>query len=750
MTGHRESRLRPVISRQNTSNVEREERRPLLSRARFPHSMDGEQFFSCNTNAHAHLPVYTNIHRIRRDVVSIVEDYLTIEQLRDLRLNISVVRPLVDKLYELDDISIVYCLLVNRAQFLHEQVHLNNRQNVYVSRATLCEVVATRILRRFGEDNPGPDGLLLLANILVAGFEPFQNAPEEVRRQAAVSSSWELRRTLPALEIAILSESKYFLSSSYCQRVTDAIYTGHIVYTPSTFLDIIPDRYKQKPISLYDPREAPLLNQYRLIVPRTRNILELFHFIFLLFLYLLFMAERNPEYLSWYEITFAVYAFGWVLDQFATILEHGWGVYTQNLWSFLDVMFAIVYWVYLILRLHGWRTGEFDTGQQAVDVLAMGAPFLVPRLAFNLLSDNLVFLSLRSMMANFILLTFLACWCFLGFLLSMVWLAEGRHRILTISKWMLWIWFGLDGTGVQRSTEFHWLLGPTLMITFAFLGNTLFLTILVSMLSNTFSTIVANATAEIQFRRAVLTLEGVKADAIFAYPPPFNILAMFVLLPMKFLVNARWFHKIHVATVRAINLPILLLVAIAERRLLWPESKKARARTKGWFWERWRITTHGDIQTVFAIAPPDSVEDDIAVDDELTHHMIRRQYIRQQSTAHDAFPKLPLADDNKSSESSRRTSTLKPPTRRDSIAPYGELDQQVRDIINESGEVNQVNDRLSSLEQITARMEAMLEELCTNALGDDEGSLDGGSMRTSGMTGTIRDLDRTDRDEVDN
>lgn len=286
------------------------------------------------------------------------------------------------------------------------------------------------------------------------------------------------------------------------------------------------------------------------------------------------------------------------------------------------------------------------------------------------------------------------------------------------------------------------------MITFAFLGNTLFLTILVSMLSNTFSTIVANATSEIQFRRAVLTLEGVKADAIFAYPPPFNILAMFVLLPMKFLVNARWFHKIHVATVRAINLPILLLVAIAERRLLWPESRKARTVTRGWFWERWRITTHGDIQTVFSIAPPDSVEDDIAVDDELTHHMIRRQYVRQQSAAHDALPKFPLSDDNKS-EGSRRTTILKPPARRDSIAPYGELDQQVRDIINDSGEVNQVNDRLISLEQTTARMEAMLEELCANALGDDDGSLEGGSMKTSGMTGTLRDLDRTDRDEVD-
>lgn len=89
-------------------------------------------------------------------------------------------------------------------------------------------------------------------------------------------------------------------------------------------MDLIPDRYKQKPISLYEPREAPLLNQYRLIVPRTRNILELIQFIILLGLYLLFMAERDPDYLSPLELAFSIYAFGWVLDQFATILEHGW------------------------------------------------------------------------------------------------------------------------------------------------------------------------------------------------------------------------------------------------------------------------------------------------------------------------------------------------------------------------------------------------------------------------------------------
>lgn len=110
----------------------------------------------------------------------------------------------------------------------------------------------------------------------------------------------------------------------------DGIYEGRIIYTPSTFLDLIPDRYKLKPIAIYDPREAPLLNQYRLIVPRTRNILEILQFVILLGLYVSFMAERDSSRLSTLEICFGVYAMGWVLDQFATIMEHGWYVFSHQ------------------------------------------------------------------------------------------------------------------------------------------------------------------------------------------------------------------------------------------------------------------------------------------------------------------------------------------------------------------------------------------------------------------------------------
>jgi septum formation topological specificity factor MinE len=95
------------------------ERRPLL-RPQFSHEPESEPLYACITNPHSHLPVYTNIHRIRRDIISVVEDYLSLEQLRDVRINISVVRPLVDKLYDLDDISISMCISASpRMDIIH-------------------------------------------------------------------------------------------------------------------------------------------------------------------------------------------------------------------------------------------------------------------------------------------------------------------------------------------------------------------------------------------------------------------------------------------------------------------------------------------------------------------------------------------------------------------------------------------------------------------------------------------------------
>src|SRR5450755_2858694 len=162
----------------------------------------------------------------------------------------------------------VYCLLVNRVQFLREQSSFGRHQSVNLTRASFCELVANKVLRRFDEDNPGPKGLLLLASVLVAGFEPFQNAPQEVVEENEHIIHWTTQRRggyerkLTALEVAIISESKSFLSGTATQKVVDAIYRGLIIYTPTSFIDIIPDHYKHKAISLYSPKKEKLLNQY--------------------------------------------------------------------------------------------------------------------------------------------------------------------------------------------------------------------------------------------------------------------------------------------------------------------------------------------------------------------------------------------------------------------------------------------------------------------------------------------------------
>ena len=511
-------------------------------------------------NPHKELPIYATIHKIRRLVIASIEDPYSVEQLRSPRMNVALLRPLVDHLYDPDDVSVVYCLLVNRIQFLREQSYQAHHQTVNITRANLCELIAGRVLRRFDEDHEGRQGLLMLANVLVAGFEPFQNAPAYIVSHSRTAPSWTVRynfarpeqeRMLTALEVAIVSEAKNFLSASACQKIVENVYRGRIIYTPTSFIDILPDHYKNRGISLYDPRRAPYLNQYRLIVPRTRNIIEAVQFIILLLLYMIMMANRErivgTSHLRYtiYEFIFDMYAIGWVLDELASICEHGWTVHTENLWSFLDLSFVAIFCTYFGVRMHGFAIQDASYAKLAWDIIAMAAPILMPRLAFCLMPENMLFISLRAMMADFLFLTLLAGWCFGGFLFAMWWLSESQeglvtHRFVTIAKWMLWIWFGLDGTGVQRSTEMHWFFGPTLMIMFAFLGNTLFLTILVAMLSNTYTNLAQNATAEIQFRRAVLTFEGVKSDALFAYRPPLNFLALLVLLPLKFVLTPRW------------------------------------------------------------------------------------------------------------------------------------------------------------------------------------------------------------------
>ncbi|CRK14755.1 hypothetical protein BN1723_010469 [Verticillium longisporum] len=338
----------------------------------------------------AGLPVYMTIHRVRRLIIaSIQDDEFSREQLKDPRVNSVVVRPLVDKLYDPSNISTVYALLANRVQFLREQTRTLD-QTINLARSTLCELAATQVLRRFHEANPGPQGLLLLSHVLVEGFDPFHGAPTAVQSEGR-KLQWPVQeqtadndcgRRLTALELAIVSESKSFINSPACRRVVNAVYEGRIVYTPNSFIDILPDRYHgHQPIALYDPRKAPVLNHRRLIVPRNRNAIEFVHFVILVVLYVLTMTYRNSRNET-FELLFVVWTTGWVLAEFASIIEHGWEVHSQALWSFLDMSFTCVFFAYLLGRIYDASVGTFPDGL-GLKLLCIAAPVLLTRLVMH-------------------------------------------------------------------------------------------------------------------------------------------------------------------------------------------------------------------------------------------------------------------------------------------------------------------------------------------------------------------------------
>jgi hypothetical protein len=311
------------------------------------------------------------------------------------------------------------------------------------------------------------------------------------------------------------------------------------------------------------------------------------------------------------------------------------------------------------------------------------------------------------------------------------------------------------------------------MITFAFLGNTLFLTILVSMLSNTFSLIAANATAEVQFRRAVLTFEGVKSDAIFAYMPPFNIIALVVMLPLKFMMSERMFHKANVVATRTLNAPLLLIISLYERQTLWRDDRHLHrpgpsvqgvdwnahsgSKSHWWtqtfhFWNFSRFSVHGDIQAVFETEPPHSLLEDIAEDDDLhgreangrklhaaledqfpgirsPRHMSPGQSPRSnraasnKSAAHwkdsaSDKPQVAFAEHGDDSEHSRDSKSTNRPARLDSIVDYGP----------DGSAMDEANERLHKLEDGMARIEEMLATIIEQRaqadqdMDDDTGS----------------------------
>ncbi|WVW79597.1 hypothetical protein I302_101566 [Kwoniella bestiolae CBS 10118] len=504
--------------------------------------------------------VYPLIHLIRVDIMAHIDAPLTYEQLLAPESTYTIVRPLTEKYLELQNQSAVFCLLLNKIQFTRDSNQLSI-SSLSTARANLCEILAIRVLRGWSERS------LPLATVLLTPWALFQGASEEVLERAREEGDDELvTQGGTALEMAIISGSKRFIRSPSCQKVIEGIWSGRIIYSALNTHALIADNYKKKPIQMYNPHKAPLLDHYRLKVPRVRSMMEYVNFLVLFTLYVVAIEGLDENRLNGRELAFIIYALAFSLDKLAAIREHGLKVFSSSLVNGFDLLFMVIYAVYLGARTYGFHYHDQNALELGSDWLAIGAVLIFPRLAFVTLANNLMVLSIRSMLTEFFFLMSVGFFCFLGFLYALFTLGQGQFALSQIGWWLLEVYFGLDASGFEHAHVFHPFLGPVLMVSYALLSNTLLLTVLVAILGNTFATINADAAAESMFRKAVSTLEGVKADAVFSYQLPFNLVAVVVMWPMSYILGPRWFHKVNVTMIRVSSLPILLVIALYERQ----------------------------------------------------------------------------------------------------------------------------------------------------------------------------------------
>ncbi|KAM0793199.1 hypothetical protein ACM66B_000669 [Microbotryomycetes sp. NB124-2] len=526
------------------------------------------------------LDVYYTIHRVHRDIKDYLDVPLTDDQFRSPEIQFAIIQPLEAQYAELQDPSIVYVLLLVRLQFLRERDSVLSSSSLNDSRANLCEILAIKLLRHQASLSKGPNGALLsMARALVGGLHAFQGAKPDVLDRIKQKEGYASRRMeqgagkTNALELAILGKARYFIKSQACQRVITAIWEGKIVYTSSSFINILPDRWKIHQINVYNVKQAPVLDHYRLRVPKYRSIIENCSFLvlFMSFVAVISQYHRRDEDMPVASLTktegfFFLYALGYALDRFGSIAEHGWSVYSAGLTNGLDMLSVPIFLVAFLFRTHSVATNEEWANNTAYAILSCAACIMFPRLAFAAISNNLLILSLRAMLAEFAYLMGIAVFCTLGFVFALNHLCDGEYSVSRIAEWLIFIWFGLDGSGIDKSPKFHPYLGPIIFTIYAAMTNTLLVGLLVAILSSTYSAIAADAAAEDMFRKAVMTFEGVKADSLFDYVPPLNLLALFVMWPVSKVASPRWFHKINVAATRVLALPILLLIALYERQ----------------------------------------------------------------------------------------------------------------------------------------------------------------------------------------
>ncbi|KAF2121378.1 hypothetical protein BDV96DRAFT_484258 [Lophiotrema nucula] len=551
------------------------------------------------------LPIYNTTHAIRILVIQRCETTLSWEQLRSPQVSQFLVKPIHQQLLA-DHFSrgTLYCLISNCLQFRKEGETNPGNIGVSKSRALICELLAMRLLKEFNTRE--------LIDALSYDFDPLQGMAMAATgtNTPGGNRGWQSPRSarISTLEVAIRAQAKKFLAHPLAVQQLEAIWAGTIVfqnvadnlhrkpqlphgrqYTTVTSnvspgrgpsrrvpnakqgYTTPPERLVRRTVTLYDPHDASLFKLSRLRVPRYRSLFSTISFAIMLGLFLAVLAEKSDD-ITALEVLFWFWSAGYMLDEIVGFSEQGFGLYIMSVWNAFDLGILLMFMVYYVLRLYGILISDenrHSIARMAYDVLGSTAVLLFPRLFsaldhYRYFSQLLIAFRMMAMdLVAILLLIIISCsGFFVAFTLSFrrdfdaPSAAYALFQLLmgfTPAAWDIWDSFNI--------------LGKVLLALFLFICHFLIVTILITVLTNSFMAIVQNANEEHQFLFAVNTISMVKSDALFSYIAPTNVLG-WLLIPLKYCMPFRRFVRMNRFVIKVTHVPILFSIFLYERVLL--------------------------------------------------------------------------------------------------------------------------------------------------------------------------------------
>ncbi|KAJ5506964.1 hypothetical protein N7453_005921 [Penicillium expansum] len=535
------------------------------------------------------LPVYNITHAIRPLIASRCETTLTWDQLRSPQVSQFLIKPILQKIMSTHfSRATLYALMANCLQFERE-VHLSpGNSGANQTRAMVSELLAIKLLREYSTRE--------LIDALSYEFYPLQGQDQSTALVTGPQRKRVVAARVSCLEVAIRSQAKRFLAHPVVVQQLEAIWAGTVVFhsaadslhrsvnmnqggtldygaTMDSNGDLATDsanKTLRRSVTIYNPRDASLFKLSRLRVPRYRQFLSTLSFAVLLGLFLAVLEQRSRRITS-LEIVFWFWSAGFMLDEVVGFNEQGFSLYLMSFWNLFDVGILLLLFAYYCLRIYGtfltYPRSQF-IADQAFDVLTATAPLLFPRL-FSILDHYRYFsqllIAFRIMASDLIAVFVLIVISCSGFFVSFLYFGDNKSPKV-VAYGLFQMLMGFTPTAWAMWDEYNFL-GRTILTVFLFICHFVVVTILITVLTNSFMRIVQNANQEHQFLFAVNTISMVKSDALFSYVAPTNIIAWLVT-PFRNLMPFREFIRLNRTIIKITHLPILFTICLYEKTIL--------------------------------------------------------------------------------------------------------------------------------------------------------------------------------------